>query len=137
MDRAHLRIAVIDDDESVRKALQRLLRAEQMDARTFASGQEFLCSLGSVWPDCVILDVHMPGINGLDVQRRLAEDGLRLPVVIITGYDEPQTRARCMSTGAAAYLRKPLEAKGLLSAIDQAVGLQHRQGLPEGNAERP
>jgi FixJ family two-component response regulator len=137
MDRPHLRISVVDDDESVRKALGRLLRAERMDARTFASGQEFLCSLESVRPDCVILDVHMPGINGLDVQRRLAEGGLQLPVVVITGYDEPLTRARCMSAGAAAYLRKPLEAKGLLSAIYRAVDLQHSRVLPERNSPTP
>ena len=124
MDRPRLRIAIIDDDESVRKALGRLLRAENLDADIFASGQEFLGSLASACPDCIILDVHMPGMNGLDLQRQIAEDGLRVPIVVITGHDEPQTRTRCLTAGAAAYLRKPLEVEALLSAIYGAVGIQ-------------
>src|SRR5215470_8517812 len=109
MGGSRLRIAVIDDDEAVRKALKRLLRAANLDANTFASGQEFLDSLPSGHPDCVVLDVHMPGMNGLDVQQRLTRSGLQTPIVIITGHDDPQIRARCLSAGAAAYLRKPLD----------------------------
>jgi FixJ family two-component response regulator len=122
MKKSRLRIAIIDDDESVRNALKRLLRAANLDAETFASGRDFLDSLSSHRPDCVVLDLHMPGMNGLDIQRQLARNGLRLPVVIITGHDEPQTRVACLSAGAAAYLRKPLDDEALLQAIHQAAG---------------
>ena len=123
MDRLRLRIAVIDDDESVRKALKRLLRAANLDADTFASGRDFIDSLAAQVPDCIVLDLHMPGMNGLEVQQQLGpRGGLRLPIVVITGHDEPQTRAQCLSAGAAAYLRKPLDDKALLDAIHRAAG---------------
>jgi FixJ family two-component response regulator len=97
MDRSRLRIAVIDDDESVRKALRRLLRAANLDADTFASGRDFLDSLAAQVPDCVVLDLHMPGMNGLDVQQQLARNGRQLPIVIITGHDEPLARCRAQN----------------------------------------
>jgi FixJ family two-component response regulator len=122
MTRSRVRVAVVDDDEPVRKALKRLLRAANLDAETFASGQEFLDSLASTWPDCIILDLHMPGMNGLDVQQRLAQGGQAIPIVVITGHDQPQTRAQCLSGGAVAYLRKPLDERALLDAIERAVG---------------
>jgi FixJ family two-component response regulator len=121
MDRPQLRVAVIDDDESVRKALRRLLRAANLDADTFASGRDFLDSLAAQLPDCIVLDLHMPGMNGLDVQQQLARDGLKVPIVVITGHDEPQARAQCLSAGAAAFLRKPLDDKALLDAIHRAA----------------
>jgi FixJ family two-component response regulator len=122
MEKSRLRVAVIDDDESVRKALKRLLRAANLDADAFASGREFFDSVASHVPDCVILDLHMPGMNGLDVQGQLARGDLRIPVVVITGHDEPQVRAQCLAAGAAAYLRKPLDDESLLAAIDRAAG---------------
>jgi FixJ family two-component response regulator len=125
MDRSRLRVAVIDDDESVRKALKRLLRAANLDADTYASGREFLDSLASRVPDCVVLDLHMPGMNGLDVQRQLAASVRRVPIVIITGHDEPQARAQCLAAGAAAYLRKPLDDEALLDAIERAASATH------------
>jgi FixJ family two-component response regulator len=123
MDRSRLRIAVIDDDASVRKALKRLLRAANLDADTFASGKDFLDSLAAQVPDCIVLDLHMPGMNGLDVQQQLARSGLQLPIVVITGHDEPMARAQCLSAGAAAYLRKPLDDEALLDAIHRAAGV--------------
>ena len=123
MDRSRLRVAVVDDDESVRKALKRLLRAANLDADTFASGRDFLDSLAAQVPDCVVLDLHMPGMNGLDIQQQLARGGLPLPIVIITGHDEPLARAQCLSAGAAAYLRKPLDDVALLDAIHRAAGV--------------
>jgi FixJ family two-component response regulator len=116
------RVAVVDDDESVRKALQRLLRASDLDADTFASAQDFLGSLQqAILPDCLVLDLQMPGTSGLDLQRQLVRAGLRLPIVVITGHDEPGMRARCLAAGARAYLRKPLEAGTLLAAIEAAI----------------
>lgn len=122
MNGHRLRVAVIDDDGSVRKALGRLLRAANLDADIYASGREFLASLGSRRPDCLVLDLQMPGMNGLDIQKRLTRNGHHLPTVIITGHDEPQTRAQCLSAGAAAYLRKPLDDEALLEAIYRATG---------------
>jgi FixJ family two-component response regulator len=128
MEKPRLRVAVIDDDASVRKALKRLLRAANLDADVFASGREFLDSLPSGRPDCLVLDLHMPGMNGLDVQRHLTQEGLRVPVVVITGHDEPQIRAQCLSAGAAAYLRKPLDDEALLDAIHRAAGADDTTG---------
>jgi FixJ family two-component response regulator len=116
------RVAVVDDDESVRKALQRLLRASDLDVDTFASAQDFLASLPQATsPDCLVLDLQMPGTSGLDLQRQVVRAGLRLPIVIITGHDQPGMQARCLAAGARAYLRKPLEAGTLLAAIEAAI----------------
>jgi FixJ family two-component response regulator len=122
MVKARPRVAVVDDDESVRKALQRLLRASDFDADTFASAQDFLASLPHATPpDCLVLDLQMPGTSGLDLQRQLVRAGPQLPVVVITGHDEPGMQARRLAAGASAYLRKPLEAGALLDAIEAAI----------------
>lgn len=115
-------IAVVDDDASVRKAIARLLVAFGLRAEAFASGQEFLASLASIQPACLVLDLHMPGLTGLDVQNELTRAGKRLPVVIITAYDEPEARAECLAAGAAAFLLKPIDDQVLLDAIAKAVG---------------
>ena len=115
-------IAVVDDEESVRKSLRRLLVASELDATVYASGQEFLDSLGARQPDCLVLDLQMPGLTGLEVQRALAGARVRFPTIIITAHDEPETRARCLAAGAVAYLCKPLHDELLLDAISAAVG---------------
>jgi FixJ family two-component response regulator len=122
MGKGRHRVAVVDDDESVRKALQRLLRASDLDADTFASANDFLASLPHApLPDCLVLDLQMPGTSGLDLQRQLTRAGPQVPVVVITGHDEPGMQARCLAAGASAYLRKPLEAGKLLAAIEAAI----------------
>jgi FixJ family two-component response regulator len=121
MRKPQLRVAVVDDEASVRKALRRLLCASGLAAETFASGQEFLEWRKNHRVDCVVLDLQMPGLTGLEVQQHLLRAGVRLPVVIITGHDEPTTHAQCLSAGAAAYLCKPLDDEVLLAAISQAV----------------
>ena len=120
MSPRHL-IAIIDDDRSVRKALQRLLRASDLDANTFGSGREFLDSVGGALPDCLVLDLQMPEMNGLELQRHLIQAGRRLPTIVITGHDEPGMEAQCMAAGASRYLRKPLDDKVLLDAIRHAI----------------
>jgi FixJ family two-component response regulator len=115
------RVAVVDDDVSVRRALERLLRAAGFDPSTFGSAHELFYFLETQRPDCLILDLHMPGMNGLEVQRRLRETGIRLPVVVITGHDEPETRAQCLTAGAAEYLCKPLNDQALIGAIQSAL----------------
>ncbi|MCG3149087.1 MAG: Response regulator protein TmoT [Verrucomicrobiae bacterium] len=122
MSKEHPLVAVVDDEESVRKALQRLLRSVGMTTEAFATGAEFLQSLADHKPDCIVLDIHMPGMTGFEVQARLAVAGPPLPVVIITGYDSPETQNRVMTAGASAYLRKPINDEALLAAIHRAIG---------------
>jgi FixJ family two-component response regulator len=123
--RPRVAIAVVDDDMSVRKALERLLRVTGFDVATFASGEEFYFSLESLRPDCLVLDLHMPGMSGLDVLRRLDQAGFQVPVIVISGDAEPQTRAQCLSAGATDYLRKPFDDEALLSAIQHAMAPAH------------
>jgi FixJ family two-component response regulator len=115
-------VAIVDDDESVRKALRRLLHARGHDADLYASGEEFIRSLSGHLPDCVLLDLHMPGMTGLDVQHYLTKSNIPVPVIIITGHDQPRGRDRCVSGGAIACLCKPLDDEILLRAILEAIG---------------
>ena len=114
-------VAIVDDEEGIRKALRRLLRASGLDAHAYATGEEFLSAAAQKRPDCLVLDLHMPGMSGLQVLRRLQATGEPLPVVVITAHDEPETRKQCMNAGADAYLRKPLEDRLLLKAISAAM----------------
>jgi FixJ family two-component response regulator len=114
-------IAVVDDEESVRIALRRLLRSANLDVETFSSGVEFLDSLKTHKPDCVVLDLNMTGLSGLAIQARLTEIGSELPIVVITGHDSDETRERAIQGGVAAYLRKPVHDQLLLDAIAAAV----------------
>ena len=115
-------IAVVDDEESVRKALHRLLRSAGFAVETFASGADFLLSVKDHEPACVVLDLHMPQINGFEVQAALESAGGRVPVVIVTGHDTPEARARVMAHGASGYLRKPVDDLMLIAAINAAIG---------------
>jgi FixJ family two-component response regulator len=116
-----LRIAIVDDEEPVRRALRRLFLAEGMEADTFASGSDFLESLGSRHPDCLVLDLHLPGLDGFALQRQLTEAYPRVPVVVITGHDPEGADERVRAAGAVAYLLKPLEAPTLLAAVASAI----------------
>ena len=118
---ARLQVAILDDEEPVRKALGRLLRAAGLDAESYATGQGFLDSLATRHPACLILDLHMPGIGGLQVLERLKSLAPRIPAIVITGHDEPDNEARCLSMGAFAYIRKPVDDTLLLQTIDEAV----------------
>ena len=122
MQNSPLLIAVVDDEESIRRALQRLLRSVGYSVETFATGGEFLASLVHREPHCAIVDLHMPGIDGWEIQERLAR---RVPVVIITGHDTGQARAQAMERGAKAYLRKPFDDTALLDAIEHALANGH------------
>ena len=115
------RIAVVDDEVSVRKALQRLLRSAGMDVDVFPSGTAFLRSLQDSVPDCVVLDLHMPDVNGFHVQERIAELGVRLPMLVITGHDTPEARTRAIAGGADVYLLKPIDDRVLLDGIGYAI----------------
>jgi FixJ family two-component response regulator len=114
-------IAVVDDEESVCRALERLLRSVGFDVATFASGAAFLESDGRWRAACVVLDVHMPGLSGIDVQARLSAAAQEVPVVVITGRDSEEVRERALAAGAAAYLRKPVDDQTLLTTLATAM----------------
>lgn len=114
-------IAVVDDEQSVRKALERLLRSAGYTVETFGSGSEFLELTHARTPDCLVLDLHMPQMDGLEVQTRLATCASSVPIVVITGHDSPQSRERAFAQGACAYLRKPIDDRTLLDAIQLAL----------------
>jgi FixJ family two-component response regulator len=117
MSASGVAIAVVDDEAPVRKALGRLLRSAGFVVTTFGSGNEFLDSLAVRRPDCVILDLHLPGLSGLEIQQLLSQKQISVPCIIITGKDEPGTAERALACGSAAYLRKPVEEETLLSTI--------------------
>jgi FixJ family two-component response regulator len=116
-----LRIAVVDDEEPVRKALTRLMRSVGLSVEMFGSGAEFLKSLETRLPDCVVLDLQMPHMDGFNVQAHLARKCAALPVIIVTGHDFPNARDRAMAGGASAFLRKPVHERTLLDAISAAT----------------
>ena len=110
-------VAIVDDEEPVRKALKRLLRASGLDAESYASGKDFLEASVLREPDCVLLDLHMPRMSGLQVLAALQAARRNVPVVVITAHDARETREQCLAAGATAYLRKPLEEHELLDTI--------------------
>ncbi len=112
---------MVDDDASVRKALARLLTASSFDTRTYGSAREFMKSGTSAPPECLVLDLHMPDISGLDLQHLLRKAGINIPTVVITAHNEPGIREQCQSAGAAAFLIKPLDCASLVGAINSAI----------------
>jgi FixJ family two-component response regulator len=114
-------IAIVDDEEPVRVALRRLCSAWDLDPRIFASARELFESLHTALPDCLILDVHMPGLGGLDALAWLLERGINIPAIVITGRDDDDMRVRAAAVGASAYLCKPIDASVLLDAIGRAL----------------
>ena len=114
-------LAVVDDDEDTRVALTRLACSVGFVVEAFASGAEFLRSIEDHEPGCVVLDLHMPGMSGFDVQKALDSVHAGVPVIIITGHDTCEARARAIRLGARAYLVKPVDDEDLLAAIGRAV----------------
>jgi FixJ family two-component response regulator len=121
MEASSIVVAIVDDDPAVRRALRRLITSLTYRPIAFASGEEFLTSLFEGTSNCVIMDQHMPSLNGLDVLRRMQSQGWRVPAIIITGFDEPGLRQKCLDAGASCYLIKPLEAVMLSIAIEVAL----------------
>jgi FixJ family two-component response regulator len=117
-------VALVDDEASVRVALGRLLRLADYEVVAYASGQEFLASLADRMPDCALLDVHMPGLTGPQVQARLHAAGIGLPIVFITASDDPAIARSALETGGLRVLRKPFANEELLAAIGFALQSQ-------------
>jgi FixJ family two-component response regulator len=114
-------VFVIDDDGRMRAAMQRLLKSVGLHAEAFASPQEFLRRKLPDGPSCLILDVRLPGISGLDVQRKLSEAGVQIPVIFITGHGDIPMTVKAMKSGAVEFLTKPFRDQDLLDAIQQAL----------------
>jgi FixJ family two-component response regulator len=121
LSKARPLIAVVDDEEQVRRALRRLINSAGLEVETFTGGAEFIQSLARRKPDCVVLDLHMPGVSGFDVQCQLAQLSYHIPVVAITGRDSDESRDRAAAGGAAAYLRKPVDGQTLLATLTLTV----------------
>jgi len=110
-------ISVVDDDESVRNSLKRLLRSTGFEVMTFPSARDFLHQGPLHQHGCVIVDVRMPEMDGLDLQKHLSDSGITLPVVFMTAYEDPGVRAQAMQGGALGFLRKPFSDTALMDAI--------------------
>jgi FixJ family two-component response regulator len=114
-------VFVVDDDVSVREALGSLVRSEGIRVQTFASAQDFLTYRRPEMPSCLVLDVGLPDLSGLDVQKRLAEINIEIPIIFITGRGDVPTSVRAMKAGAIEFLTKPFDNADLLEAIRQAI----------------
>jgi FixJ family two-component response regulator len=124
-------VFVVDDDLSVRKALARLFKVEGFQVQTFATAAEFLSGPLPDSPACAILDVRMPGLNGLDLQTRLTERNAHLPIVFITGHGDIPMTVRAMKAGAADFLPKPFEDEQLLAIVRKAIAQHSKARLAD------
>jgi FixJ family two-component response regulator len=114
-------IAIVDDDLSVREGLETLIRSAGWRVETFASAQEFLARPRDEAPSCLILDLQLPGLSGLDLQKRMAELELEIPIVFLTGHGNIPASVQAMKAGAVEFLTKPFDEKDLLRAIEEAI----------------
>src|ERR1700738_2000359 len=115
-------VFVIDDDAALRESIQGLLKSAGLRSEVFGAAQEFLCSKRPDGPRCLVLDVRLPGVNGLDFQRQLADAGIRIPIIFITGHGDIPMTVKAMKSGAVEFLTKPFQDQDLLDAIHQALG---------------
>jgi FixJ family two-component response regulator len=114
-------VFVIDDDDLVRAAIKGMLDSVGLQAETFRTAQQFLCGKHPDGPSCLILDVELPGISGLDLQRELTAAGIRIPIIFITGHGDIPMGVKAMKSGAVEFLTKPFRDEDLLNAIQQAL----------------
>jgi FixJ family two-component response regulator len=117
-------VMIVDDDESMRRAARRLIKSYGFPVETFASAEDFLSSGRLHETACLVLDVQMPGLNGLELQSRLITDGHQVPIIFITAFNDENARAQALKAGALGYLVKPFEEADLLTAINVALRRQ-------------
>lgn len=121
MDAPASLVAIVDDDARIRTALQRLFRFARYRVEAFRTADAFLRSLAVRTPSCVVLDLHLPGMTGVELLRRLAAHDDSPPVVVITAYDDERTENQCKSLGSKRYFRKPIDCDALLDAVKDLV----------------
>ena len=121
MREEHPTVFVVDDDSSMRDALRNLFRSVGLNVETFGVAQEFLSRERSRGPGCLVLDIRLPGLSGLDLQRQLADADIQIPIVFITAHGDIQMSVRAMKAGAVEFLTKPFRDQDLLDAVQQAV----------------
>src|SRR3977135_1483418 len=114
-------VFVVDDDPSVRASIQGLLESASLRSESFASAEEFLRNSRPEGPSCLVLDVTLPGVNGLDFQRQLTDTGIQIPIIFVTGHGDIPMTVKAMKSGAVEFLTKPFEDQDLLDAIHQAL----------------
>jgi len=123
-------IAIVDDENSVRRAVGRLVKSVGLDAQGFSSAEEFLEAHSACTPNCLILDLRLPGMSGLELQDRLSAGDRRLPIIFVSAHDDAESRAQALQAGAVAFLGKPFNDEVLLQAIRSALQ------LTDGNSRR-
>jgi FixJ family two-component response regulator len=119
-------VSVVDDDESVREAIQNVLRSAGLRAETYASAEDFLDTGRPKNSDCVVLDIRLPGMTGLQLQQRLNDDGLAIPTIFVTGYADESARRQALEAGASAFLPKPFDSDGLLRSVKSVLSQTKR-----------
>ncbi|HXQ38469.1 MAG TPA: response regulator transcription factor, partial [Anaerolineales bacterium] len=128
-------VCVIDDESLIRESLRDLLRSAGLKVQTFASAQEFLTSQPSETPACLLLDVRMPGISGLELQRQLCSGGSPVPIIFMTGHGDIPMSVRAMKAGAFEFLTKPCRDEDLLSVVNQAIERGSRTGESKSESD--
>ena len=114
-------VYIVDDDLSVRRSTKRLIRSAGLKVQTFTSAKEFLKNARFEGPACLVLDVRMPGLSGMDLQRELTQSGIHIPIIFITGHGDIPMSVRAMKAGAVEFLTKPFRSRGLLDAVRAAI----------------
>jgi two-component system response regulator FixJ len=127
-------IHIVDDDEGVRSSLSALLEVKGYSTRTHASSQEFLASLNAFEALCVLADLRMPGMGGLDLQDHLLKEGIELPFIVITGYGDVPSAVRALKSGATDFIEKPLDSKIVLAAVEKAAATRRANVSASGAA---
>ncbi len=114
-------VFVVDDDPYMRASIQGLLKSARLRSESFGTAEEFLRNKRPEGPSCLVLDVNLPGINGLDFQRQLADAGIQIPIIFVTGHGDIPMTVKAMKSGAVEFLTKPFDDQNLLNAIQQAL----------------
>jgi FixJ family two-component response regulator len=127
-------VFVVDDDPSVRASIQGLLKSANLRSESFRAAEEFLRSKRADGPSCLVLDVNLPGMNGLDFQRQLADAGIQIPIIFVTGHGDIPMTVKAMKSGAVEFLTKPFDDQDLLNAIQQALDRDRAMRRQQSNS---
>ncbi|MEE4184502.1 MAG: response regulator transcription factor [Gammaproteobacteria bacterium] len=140
MNKADGKVYIVDDDEAVRRSLQLLLKTVNIDAVCFASGDEFIARFDAAMQGCIVLDIRMPGLSGLEVQKQLKAHGNTMPIVFITGHGDVPMAVEAMQQGAFDFVQKPFREQELMDRVSNALShsqeLQQEETLRRDVAER-